>query len=341
MRYLSVEAFEKHVEEALPHHPSSLYTLLLADPFERRWLVDSILSPLKKECLSWNVERYLASEYTVYSFIEELSSETLLSSKRILIYDEIEKIKKGEWSLLFHSLQSLSSGTLVILSGTSVSEPHFYDTLKKEIILLDLSSEKPWDRKERLRRWLLDKVRRQGKMLSTADLAPLLERRGWNFAFLLQEIDKLITYVGEKKSIDQQDIERLCRGELSAVEWKLSEAIIWGGNISPLTLDPSSFHLLMGQLRYQLHVGLIIATSLETRQEAKIQEVYPKLRPASLHRYKTLSKKFTSLYFLRGLHDLFDLELNSRIGGGSPSLLLDIFMAKLHKRRSHASLSSS
>jgi len=96
----------------------------------------------------------------------------------------------------------------------------------------------------------------------------------------------------------------------------------------------SALHLLMGQMRYQLQMGLTIAVCIETHQEEEISKVYPKLRPKTLDKYKLCAKKLTSTYFLESFHDLFDLELKSRSGGAKPTLLLDLFIAKIQAKRS-------
>ena len=42
MKYVKIDPFEKHLEEALPDHPSQLYFILMEDPFERRHLAERI-----------------------------------------------------------------------------------------------------------------------------------------------------------------------------------------------------------------------------------------------------------------------------------------------------------
>ena len=124
--------------------------------------------------------------------------------------------------------------------------------------------------------------------------------------------------------------------------WELSEALIWGGFIhypSLHHLDSAAFYGFVGQLRYQLKIGLLVATALEKKEEEIIAREYPRLRPKTLEKYKFHARKLTSSYFLKGMEALFDLEIKSR-SGIDTTLLLDLFAFKLQRGRSHATISA-
>ena len=70
MKFLKSEPFEKHLKEALPTHPSSLYTLILKDYFEKVFLKDRLI----KELGSHKVERV-----DVFGLIQALDSLDLFN----------------------------------------------------------------------------------------------------------------------------------------------------------------------------------------------------------------------------------------------------------------------
>lgn len=314
MKLTTSDAFEKHLDEALPDHPSTLYGVFVKDPFERRFAIQGILRRLQGREVVW----LCSSEDSPGRFEEEIQTQSLFSRERIVIYDEIEDV----------DLQPLPADLIVILGGAS--SPRFYEKVKKEAVILDLSAEKPWDRKGRLKRWLMESVRREGKVLSSDAATFLLENTTWNFAQSLQEMQKALLFVGESKEIDLAAVKKTCSTLSPELSWGFSEAVIWGGNPSSFDkVDISALHQLIGQFRYHLQMGLTIASCIERKEEGKITKEYPKLRPKTLERYKALAKKRGTSYFSDGLHQLFDLEMHMRSGVSKATLFLDLFIAKL------------
>ena len=49
MKFLKIDAFEKHLSEALPDHPSSIYTLLIPDAFERKFVTERLWKASKAQ----------------------------------------------------------------------------------------------------------------------------------------------------------------------------------------------------------------------------------------------------------------------------------------------------
>ncbi|CCB88979.1 DNA polymerase III subunit delta [Simkania negevensis] len=322
MKFVKAEAFEKQLDESLPEHPSPLYGVALEDPFERQFVIERLIQQIGGEA-HW----MRSSETSLATFIEELDSPSLFASKRVLIYDEVEKIKKGEF--IETRLTDLPDGMHVICGGSEIG---FYEPLKKEMVFLDLSQEKPWERTNRLKRWLLQEVKRGGKMMSADAAAYLSEFCSTNFEALIQEVQKLITYVGDAPEIDLQAVRAIATLQVSQKGWQLSEAMIWGGDIHFPTLhrlDGQELYSFLGQLRYQLQLGLVIASCMKRKEEQQLLQEYPKLPQKSLDRYKRLAETLSVDYFKEGLKDLFELELQSRMKVADLPLLFDRFIGGL------------
>ena len=305
MKFQSAEAFEKHLREALPDHPSQLYIIFLADPFERRWLLKRIASRMEGEIEEVTPDRLLA----------EVASPSLFAEKRVLISDEVEGIPP-----LFPELT-------LVLGAKGGIDTH---PVKKEAIILDLSKEKPWERPERIRRWFGYAIR---KKIAPDAVVLLMEWTGGDFARLLAEGEKLITFVGERDHISKEDVQQLTHADVATRSWDLAEEIVWGGKASLRGFDKGSMVPFASQLRYQLHMGLQFASYIESKQEGMIPKSFPKLRTKALEKYKGLASRYKTHYFVSALRHLYDLELRSRKTGGDPTLHLDLFIGKLEAGR--------
>lgn len=325
MKFLKTEAFEKHLDESLPKYPSSLYGIAVKDPFERRFVIERLLQKIHGESLCMK-----ASEVSIQTFLNELSEPSFLVSKRVLVYDEVDQLRKEE--SIAKELKVLPKRVCVIIGGSHI---HFYESLKKEMVLLDLSGEKPWERTSRLKRWLLQEVYQNRKTLTADAAAYLSEFCINNFENMIQEVQKLITYIGDGTEIDLKAIEEIGSFQIIQGNWQLSESMIWGGDIHYSTLHKLSeqeVYLFLGQLRYQLQLGLVVASCLERKEEQMIQKEYPNLPIKIINKYKQLASSFSTFYFREGLKDLFELELQSRMRVASFMFLIERFILRLKMR---------
>ncbi|MCB1107854.1 MAG: hypothetical protein KDK76_07150 [Chlamydiia bacterium] len=286
MKYVKVEPFEKHIEEALPDHPSPLYFILIDDPFERYYLAKRVAKKLNLP-------------------LKDSFENSLFSEKGVVICDEVEE-------------EDLPLNPDLIAIVTGKKAPPFFKKREKEGVTLDLTGEKPWDRKGRLQRWLQQHAREEGKNLSIDGAAYLAEFSHADFARLYQELEKTIIYAGDEKTITLKMIQTICKLDHEQNGWQLSEAVVWGGKAH---LGETDLYTLIGQLRYQLQLGLQIASGKEPSKSSP--KKIDKVRKADLQ----------ATYYVEGLKELFNLEMKMRSNISNQKLLFDHFRAKLAARR--------
>ncbi|MCB1109732.1 MAG: hypothetical protein KDK64_02030 [Chlamydiia bacterium] len=301
MKYTKIDPFEKHLEEALPDHPSQLYFIFIEDAFERRHLAERLINRLGLPVT------HCADE----TLINELESPSLFAEKGVILCDEVTA-----------KTLPLSDEWILVLTGKGVSP--CFKALEKEAVTLDLTGEKPWDRKTRLQQWLLNHARGQGKTLSLDGAAYLAQFSHADFALLFQELEKALVYAGEARTVTLEMIRTICSLDSEQDGWKLSEAVVWGG---PAYFGEADLYALVGQLRYQLQLGLQLMQGKEP----------PRVSPKKCDKIRKAGLKAS--YYLEGIQELFNLELKMRSNISDQRLLFDWFRAKLAARR-HA-LSSS
>lgn len=295
MKYTKIDPFEKHLDEALPNHPSEVYFLLMEDPFERRYLAEKL-------------GRRLGLPLTIVpdeTLLEELESPSMFAEKGAMLCDEV-------------SSKELPLGPEWVLILTGKTAPPCYKKLEKVGVTLDLTGEKPWDRKSRLQRWLLDHAREKGKTLTVDGAAYLVEFSHADFALLYQELEKALVFAGEERTLSLPMIQTICSLDPEQSGWQLSEAVVWGGVAH---LGETDLYSLVGQLRYQLQQGLLVAQGKETPRAAP--KKVEKIRRAGLD----------ATYYMDGLKELFQLEMKMRSNVSDQKLLFDHFRAKLAARR--------
>lgn len=332
MKYHNLASFDKHLKEAFPHHLSPTYLIVTPCPFERREIAKKIFSLLeKKESSSF---RTLDSQTSsVEHVIASLNTLSLFGEKEILFFDGIETIKP--LTSLINYISHPNPTSFLILGSSSMKPlADLYQKGKKEIIVLDLSEEKPWEKERRIHEWLLQRSKSQGKNLPSEVAVFLIDKIGPDMAALYQELEKLICFIGDRPSITLTDAKALCLSIPQINSWQLAEKVIWNKEASHIhdKLKDLSFLLLfVGQLRYHLQIGYKIAALLsQSRTPSDIAASLTQVRPQALDKYLPFARERKEAYFQKGLLALYDMELAAKSTSLDPSALFDHFLGRLY-----------
>lgn len=297
-------------------------------------IIEKILSAISKREAEVHHSMGEATPSSWESALEKLNTHSLFGGKQVIALDGIDKLKKGNLTEIAHYVAAPSPFAYLILgaaSGKTLTE--IYAKGKKELVVCDLTEEKPWDRKERLKRFLVQLGAASGKVIQSDALEFLLDGLGLNLPALEQELFKLITYAGERKQIGLQDVETLCNVQKSSTLWQMAEAVVWRGksHAEAPDFDLSLLLPLIGQIRSQIQQGLALALLQEQGfGSSEISHYLPNLRGNQLERLLPLAKAKRSPFFKRGLKVLFEIEILAKNSSVEPGLLLDLFTAKLH-----------
>lgn len=305
----------------------------MADLSERRYMVDHLLSyypTLEKEY-------YSATQCTVAKFWHAVFSPNLFSNRRFLIYDHIDQLKKVELDELAACVrQELPSDLVLILSGSGFSgAAAFYQKVKQELMLFDLSLEKPWDRKERLIRWLIHLAGKEKKVLTPPVAKQWLEKTKSDFTALCSELDKWIAFAGNSSELKLSMLEKIESEQAVQVGWKLSEALLWERKIERKAFEGfrlEDWQALFGQLRYQLRVSLCLSTATRKGKQDNLEEILPNLRSQQVAKYRQLGVLLSERCMRVGLQALAECDRQSRLGV-EPFFLLTHFMMQLRREK--------
>ncbi len=337
MKFSSWPAFCKHLADSAPDHLAPVYLVIAACRYERRKIFEKIFSTFKANQSDLDFTWYNAGEIPLSDAIVQLSSPSLFGPVPVIVFDGLDQLKKSDWDPLFAYVEKPPSlAHLLLGSAQTKNTAELYQKGKKELIVLDLSEEKVWDRKARVQRHLLELAQQHGKKLSLEGALYMIEQVGLDLSRLEQELIKLVCFIGERSAIEMQDIEMICSAEKHSSTWQLSEAIIWEKKSPspPSAIDLAWLLPFLGQLRYQLQIGLQLAVMLDMHMlPGDMAKQFPQLRGALLDKRIGGAKQLGQQYFRSGLLSLFDIEMLAKQSGGTAPFLFDLLTAKLASGR--------
>ncbi|MBS0585044.1 MAG: hypothetical protein JSR76_01930 [Verrucomicrobia bacterium] len=292
MRLKTIEAFEKHLIQSAPEHRSSIYCLLIEDSFERKYYSEKIYRFLQREQKELTLEKG-----------REALSHLFAAGKRLIMIDPCEEITS-----LLKEIAYLPPGTKVVL-GLSSLEKEAGHTLERLGVIVDLLDEKPWERKSRFQEEVVKWLKREKRVMPSEALTMFMGG-AVSLAFLKNEFDKLLSYVGGRSEITLQDVKAICTSEEEDSLWEIAEDLVFKRDSKlPACKDTASFLSLLWQMRYYANLALTW----------KIENAPPKeLKGARLERFRKRIDLMNTSYLLHMQELLFNFELKAKTAATKP-----------------------
>ena len=337
MKFQTGTAFEKHLKESYPHHLARLYLFISPCEYEKRVWTEQLVQLLRQKEDGLQMTRFVAPEPSPMVILDEVRAPSLWGGLRILIVDQIDKVKPlGPFlDLLNHLAPDV---VLIFLAGSAKPVAELYQKGKKELVAVDISDEKPWDKERRLQEWLREEARKAGKQLSPDVAAEILRHLGTDLATLHQELKKLITFVAEKNVLERRDVEAICGAKDLTTGWQLAEAVVWKQPVSlkEKIADLGFLFPFLGQVRYHLQLGAQMADLIERKAAPQeLKKHFPSLR--TLDKLLPIATQRGSRFFLQGLLKLYDFELQAKSASIDLSVAFDVLQAKIYEKTYSAS----
>lgn len=296
----------------------SIYTIFLDEPYE----IKAIMDRIKSFYPDYEPFSFSANSENVSSILQEIRTPSLFASKKIFFIEEAHLLKKGAFSLKTVPPQT------VLIFGSKSKKLHLEKSLTQKALSLDILKEKPWERDKRITFFINLLLQKENITLNPA---LLLEKIGPDLGLLKQQIDKLICFVGDRKSIEKEDIEKIVETSKVQTAWKMGEEIIW--NLcypfsSDLVVDAHLFYPLLSSLRHQLQLGLKLCLLME-KGEKDLSSHFPRVYPSTLNKRVADVRKLSKGYFEKALSELFKIELLSKTYPNALMTYIDQFIVKL------------
>lgn len=303
-----------------------VYLVLLSDRFERRRILKEIAAFLQQKEPELAFRSLCDGEDSFVQLWEEVNGFSLFGKGKILLYDEMDQWKKEQQLLLSGAIKNLSAQTYLLLGAASLK---LDEAWLSHSLILDLSKEKPWEKRARLEKRLHQRALSAGKRLSPAASSFLLTQSSLDAAGVEQELQKLICYVGERGEITEQDAQALSAQAPPELLWSTAEKVVWKDSSLAVGAveEIGDLLALVGSVRYCLQVGQQIRWFLDRGEDPGGH--LPKVQPKALSQYLSVVRSRPKDFFKRGLEELFSLELLAKSSSIDPVLLWDRFCISL------------
>lgn len=141
--------------------------------------------------------------------------------------------KKGGKDKLAEYLEKIPDYTcLIFVEGEVDKRMKLVNVIKKAGLIVEMDYQKPAD----LVKWVIKVCRSRQKDLDQMTASYIVENSEYSMTELLNEIDKLINFVGDKRDISMKDVEAVCNKTIKSRIFDLTDAVSEGNNSKALSL---------------------------------------------------------------------------------------------------------
>jgi len=334
LRFQQFSALQKHIQssESLKQVPKS-YLIVHPQREERRRLLEELGKELTSVSKNAATAFFEGEETSWGQVIDTLMSPSLFGDEQIVVWNGLKNLPEQVLEKSRDYILNPTPGTFFVMGAESAKGfSDLYQNTKKELILLDFSEEKPWDKQKRIQQEMFLLIKKEGKRISPDAWNKLTFLTGLEPLILESELMKVITYIGERKDILERDVEAIASSSSTATGWQLADGLVWTENLSipSASIDPAFLLGLLGQVRFYIQQGRQVGLCLQQKMTPEeIGKQMPQLKPAQFQKVASNLRLRKMAYFDEALSTLYEVELLSKNSNFSPAFLFDLLAAKL------------
>lgn len=298
--------------------------IIAKDSEERRRALQSALHHEEAPRVSFGPEHFEA-------FLQEIETLPFLSKSKAIVLHEIDQLDKASLEKLAAYLKKPNGWISLYLTASALSAQS--KVVKNSERVIRLKEEKPWEKEKRLVQWVMEEAAASGVAIAIGPAQALV--KSVEPAYLTQELEKLICYVGEKREITLEAIHAVCTPIHHETLWQLGEAIFARQSSVAIRIGKTlleegmALFPLLAHVRTQFHTTLKIFSLYQHEGKAAVAQAFPYLKGALLDKKIAAANQYEKTRLEQGIVHLFETELKAKNSAIKPALLLEILLVKM------------
>ncbi|HID92899.1 MAG TPA: DNA polymerase III subunit delta [bacterium (Candidatus Stahlbacteria)] len=267
----------------------------------------------------------------VDDLLEKIRTPPFGSKRRVVIIDRIHKLHNKQVKQILNWLSNPhDSSVLILVCPTSLKKsPDFISKIAKKSITCECWKFYPREASN----WIKDYLMKCGVKIDRSGMELLQEISDNNFSLMRGELDKLLTFVGDRKQIMLQDVEKVAGIGVGSTIFDLQDAI--GERDPHKALNVLESLLEWGEppqrifalIRKQLERLLMVQDLLNESPDVVSRKLG--MSKSITRKYIKYAKSTTKAKLIEALSLLYEIELANRRGISRPHILLEELVYRL------------
>lgn len=158
------------------------------------------------DAAAFDYSEFSIREASLDEIIEAAGTFPMIAKHRVVVVNQVEKLKDAEQEELLESLSSLTPRTILILTAEEIDHrKRFYRTLRDRNCVAEFVRLKG----PAMERWAAGFFQRHGCRVSGAAIKRIVDLAGSDLQSLTGELEKIVLYTGKSRQIPDSAIEDL------------------------------------------------------------------------------------------------------------------------------------
>lgn len=323
MKFSGLSELKKKWNEQIPS------LLLLVAKEEKEW-ANKVLSLWSGTILSFDAESFSPSR-----FLEEMETLPIFEKRRFIHISNVDHLSGSAAEALLAYVKEPNPTATLFLSASNLPQNHkLLKSADETGFVLQIAPEKPWEREKQLVDWLVALAANEGMLLPPQLAKRLITSVGKEEEMLLQELKKVVCYVGLRKQIAPADLDAIVTTRPQETLWQLGEAIFRSDTaasieIGKTLLEESPFLALLAHLKSQVQTSLEMLAHYEKGGEGALSKAFPYLKGGLLEKKIASFTQYGALRLKQAFLMIVEMEVRAKNSSTAPELLLDILLFRL------------
>ncbi len=308
-----------------------IYVIVGKDGYLRTQAIKEIRAVIEGEGEEFIEIRLDGSSVSLADLFDELRTPAFFGQRKLIILDEADKfISTYRAKLEGYFDHPVETNSILVIVCSSWAKNT--KLAKKLPHVGKLISAEPLSFKN-LTSWVIEQAKMCDKLISFQTAQELINIVGTDTGRLVNEIEKLATFVGERKEITSDDIELLCGPTAELSVFALNDAIAEKNSAKAFEIlnkilenDRSAEYTLVGVIGFGLRRLLEVCTLIEQGYSENQIRSELKLYPQQSAQLIAQAKKFTKEKLIKLINLLIETDFESKVGLGRMRVNIEKFV---------------
>lgn len=168
-----------------------------------------------------NTMKYEGDKIDIVSLIDDINTAPFFADYRLILVENTNLFKKASDELV-ETIGNVPDGSIVLFVEKEVDKR---GKLYKQIKSKGYPCEMNYLNESELFNWSLKQFNGQNKQISKSVLDLFLSKTDGDMYMVSNEIAKLVSYVGDRESIEAEDVEKLCQAPVVGKIFDMTDAM--------------------------------------------------------------------------------------------------------------------
>jgi DNA polymerase-3 subunit delta len=318
----------------------NLYLFYGQEEYLKKYYLDSIEKAVLESDLSALNKVALEGKFEMQKIEEACETMPVFSEKKLVLVKNSGIFKSGKEGSkqqsvkdeLINYLKNVPSYTVLVFYEEEIDKRlKTVDAVKKNGLIVDFPFQKPAE----LVKWVIKVLKSHMKEISVEDASYLIEICEQGMTEILNEVNKLVMYVGERTRITMSDIDKVCTKSVKSRIFDLTDAVAEKNIDKALKLLndmiiireplPKILFMITRQLRHVLEMKLLCKEGMSVKDaSAKIG-----ITPYAGGKVSSQAKSFSTQKLKEGIKEAFELDLAIKTGRINDRVAAELLINKL------------